>query len=171
MVAITLSNASDSGNQAITIEAQVESAQWFFSIPASLAHQLNLSQIDQREVHTDEGKTTHCPYVGPIAVRHQNRTCFTGAIVYGETVRLGASVMAELAPGPSPNPKSCVELLPYTESERVQSLTPATAHADELPGKSKRGTAKGILSRIKPDVQVSDEESRQSALEAKHDKK
>ena len=171
MVTITLFNANDARIHPITVEAQIDAGQWFFCLPEPIAHQLNLSQVDERELITSESKSQRCPYVGPIAVHLQDRTCFTGAIVYGEAVRLGAPVMAELALGSLPNPTSGVIALSYTENELVQSLTLQTAHVDELAGKTKRGVAKGLLSHIKADVQVSDEESRQSALDAKHDKK
>ena len=36
------------------------------------------------------------PYVGPIQIRFQNRTCFTGALVLGDTVLLGAVPMEDM---------------------------------------------------------------------------
>ena len=36
------------------------------------------------------------PYVGPIQIRFQNRTCFTGALVIGESVLLGAVPMEDM---------------------------------------------------------------------------
>jgi hypothetical protein len=36
------------------------------------------------------------PYVGPIQIRFQNRTCFTGALVLGDSVLLGAVPMEDM---------------------------------------------------------------------------
>ena len=36
------------------------------------------------------------PYVGPIQIRFQKRTCFAGALVIGDTVLLGAVPMEDM---------------------------------------------------------------------------
>ena len=37
-----------------------------------------------------------CPYVGPIEIKFENRGCFTGALVLGEEVILGAVPMEDM---------------------------------------------------------------------------
>ena len=49
-----------------------------------------------REVTTADERSHVVPYVGPIQIRFQNRTCFTGALVRGETVLLGAVPMEDM---------------------------------------------------------------------------
>lgn len=43
-----------------------------------------------------DGKKHQCSYVGPIAVKFENRGCFTGALVFGEEVILGAVPMEDM---------------------------------------------------------------------------
>nr|VFJ62365.1 MAG: hypothetical protein BECKDK2373C_GA0170839_10966 [Candidatus Kentron sp. DK] len=52
--------------------------------------QLGLEEFEKREVTTADGKRRPVPYVGPIQVKFENRTCFTGALVLGDGVLLGA---------------------------------------------------------------------------------
>ena len=55
-------------------------------IPEHIAVQLQLPEIEKREVTTADERSHVVPYVGPIQIRFQNRTCFTGARAW----RLGA---------------------------------------------------------------------------------
>ena len=43
-----------------------------------------------------DGKRLRCSYVGPIALKFENRGCFTGALVLGEEVILGAVPMEDM---------------------------------------------------------------------------
>jgi hypothetical protein len=43
-----------------------------------------------------DGSRTLIPYVGPIGVRFANRRCFTGALVMGDEVLLGAIPMEDM---------------------------------------------------------------------------
>ena len=58
-------------------------------IPEHLAIQLKLEAIDQREVTLADGQRKSVPYVGPLQVGFQKRSCFTGALVLGDAVLLG----------------------------------------------------------------------------------
>jgi clan AA aspartic protease len=82
-------------------------------IPEHVAAQLQLETIEKREVTTADDRSHVVPYVGPVQIRFQNRTCFTGAIVIGESVLLGAVPMEDMDLVVSPsrqtvtvNPKS-----------------------------------------------------------------
>ena len=43
-----------------------------------------------------DGRRRTVPYVGPVEVRFGNRRCFTGAMVLGNEVLLGASPMQDM---------------------------------------------------------------------------
>ena len=65
-------------------------------IPEHVSFQLRLQQVEDREVTTADGSKRLCPYVGPIEVRFGERTCFTGALVLGDEVLLGAVPMEDM---------------------------------------------------------------------------
>ena len=52
--------------------------------------QLALEEHERREVTMADGRRMLVPYVGPLLVRFENRSCFTGAFVLGESVLLGS---------------------------------------------------------------------------------
>jgi clan AA aspartic protease len=65
-------------------------------IPEHLAIQLNLAELERREVVLADGHRRAVPYVGPVEVRLRNRRCFTGAMVLGNEVLLGAIPMEDM---------------------------------------------------------------------------
>jgi clan AA aspartic protease len=65
-------------------------------IPQHIAVQLQLPEIEKREVTTADEQSHIVPYVGPIQIRFENRTCFTGALVIGDSVLLGAIPMEDM---------------------------------------------------------------------------
>jgi hypothetical protein len=52
--------------------------------------------MHKREVIVADGRRTLCPYVGPVQVTFANRGCFTGALVLGDEVLLGAVPMEDM---------------------------------------------------------------------------
>ena len=58
--------------------------------------QLNLSELEKREVTTAEGKHVSVPYVGPVQVTFANRSCFVGALVLGDGVLLGSIPLEDM---------------------------------------------------------------------------
>ena len=58
--------------------------------------QLRLEKLQEREVTIADGSKRLCPYVGPIEVRFGERACFTGALVLGDEVLLGAVPMEDM---------------------------------------------------------------------------
>jgi len=93
---IELSNPREPDLNPLTVEALVETGAMTICIPQHVAVQLSLPEIEKREVTTDDEKSHVIPYVGPIQIRFQNRTCFTGALVIGDTVLLGAVPMEDM---------------------------------------------------------------------------
>ena len=114
-------------------------------IPEHVAVQLQLPEIERREVTTADERSHVVPYVGPIQIRFQNRTCFTGALVLGDSVLLGAVPMEDMDLVISPsrqtivvNPKS-----PNIPSAVVKSAFCGTRGsyrcANAIPGMEPRG--------------------------------
>lgn len=65
-------------------------------IPEHVSIQLRLETLQEREVTTADGSKRLCAYVGPIEVRFGERACFTGALVLGDEVLLGAVPMEDM---------------------------------------------------------------------------
>jgi clan AA aspartic protease len=93
---ITLRNALDDRLAPFTAEALVDTGALLLCLPEHVATQLKLPTLQQREATTADGRTNLCPYVGPIEVSFGNRSCFVGALVFGEEVLLGAVPMEDL---------------------------------------------------------------------------
>ena len=65
-------------------------------IPEHVAIQLDLSELEKREVTLADGSRRLVSYVGPVEVHFVNRSCFTGAMVLGDEVLLGAIPMEDM---------------------------------------------------------------------------
>ena len=65
-------------------------------IPKHVAMQLELQELYQQEIMTATGQKYCCPYASPIEVVFENKTCFTGALILGEQVLLGSSLVDEM---------------------------------------------------------------------------
>ena len=93
---IELSNPSQPGLSPLSVQALVDTGAMTICIPEHVAVQLKLPEIEKREVTTADEKPHVVPYVGPIQIRFQKRTCFTGALVIGDSVLLGAVPMEDM---------------------------------------------------------------------------
>jgi len=93
---IQLSNPSKPELKALTIHAMVDAGAMTICIPQHVAVQLQLPEIEKREVTTADERSHVVPYVGPIQIKFENRTCFTGALVIGDAVLLGAVPMEDM---------------------------------------------------------------------------
>jgi clan AA aspartic protease len=82
--------------QAVEVEALADTGSVFLCIPVHVQIQLALEEFDRREVTLADGKRQFVPYVGPIELRFKNRSAFTGAIVLGTEVLLGAIPMEDM---------------------------------------------------------------------------
>ncbi len=100
---LQLSNAREPRLAPIVVSALADSGALHLRVPAHVALQLDLEELERREVTLADGARDLLPYVGPLMVRFGNRTCFTGAMVLGEEVLLGAIPMEDmdLVVGPS----------------------------------------------------------------------
>lgn len=81
---------------AVEINALVDTGAVHLCIPEHLAIQLDLKELERREVTLANGHKITVPYVGPVEVSFKNRRCFTGAMVLGDEPLLGAIPMEDM---------------------------------------------------------------------------
>ncbi len=93
---LVLSNARDSKLAPITVNALVDTGALHLCIPEHVALQLSLDELERREVTLADGAKHIVPYVGPIKVQFGNRSCYTGAMMLGDDVLLGAIPMEDM---------------------------------------------------------------------------
>ena len=93
---ISLGNPKNRTLKTIVVEALPDTGALHLCIPEHVALQLDLEELYKREVTTADGKTHLCAYVGPIELKFENRACFTGALVLGKEVLLGAVPMEDM---------------------------------------------------------------------------
>lgn len=80
----------------VEIEALADSGAVHFCIPRHTQVQLELDEIDKKEVTLADGSIKLVPYVGPIELRFKNRIGFAGALVMGDQPLLGAIPMEDM---------------------------------------------------------------------------
>jgi len=93
---IDLKNPGDSSLEPITVKALVDTGAITLCIPEHVAVQLKLDELEKREVKTADGRSRLIPYVGPLQIRFENRNCFTGALVLGQSVLLGSVPLEDM---------------------------------------------------------------------------
>jgi clan AA aspartic protease len=91
----SLSNPTRPDLAPLEVSALVDTGAVHLCIPEHLAIQLSLGELERREVVLADGHRRTVPYVGPV-VRFRNRRCFTGAMVLGNEVLLGAIPMEDM---------------------------------------------------------------------------
>jgi clan AA aspartic protease len=105
---VLLTNVRDDRLAPITVHALVDTGAVHLCIPESVALQLNLEEIERRQVTIADGSTLSVPYVGPIKVSMGNRSCFTGAMVLGNQALLGAIPMEDMDLIARPNSRDVI---------------------------------------------------------------
>ena len=90
---IRLANAAKPDLEEIDANALVDSGAMDLCIPEHVAIQLKLQKAEDREVTLADGKRQVVSYVGPVRVEAFGRSTFTGALVLGNEVLLGAIAM------------------------------------------------------------------------------
>ena len=93
---IKLSNAKDSGLRSVDTHCIVDAGATYLCITHEIALQLKLEELQKRDVKLANGQVIEVSYVGPIKVEFEDRLCFTGAMVMGDTVLLGAIPMEDM---------------------------------------------------------------------------
>ena len=82
--------------EAVEIDALADTGALHLCIPQHIQIQLQLEEIDTKEVTLADGSRRLVPYVGPIELRYKNRVGFSGALVMGETPLLGAIPLEDM---------------------------------------------------------------------------
>ena len=95
-VQISLANSTRPELAPVSVLALADSGAVHLCIPEHLAIQLQLAELERREVVLADGHRRCVAYVGPVEVRFANRRCFTGAMVLGDEVLLGAIPMEDM---------------------------------------------------------------------------
>lgn len=93
---ISISNPGKPELKAVSVNALVDTGALMLCIPEHLQLQLDLKEEDKREVTTADGARHLIPYVGPVNIKFENRSCFVGALVIGDEVLLGAVPMEDM---------------------------------------------------------------------------
>ena len=87
---IKVSNPTKTDLKSIDIVCLVDTGAAYLRLPQHVANQLELKELQKREVILANGQSQLVPYVGPVKVEFENRICFVGAMVLGDQPLLGA---------------------------------------------------------------------------------
>ena len=93
---LRLLNPTYPEQQGLHVRALADSGAVHLCLPEHVALQLQLRELERREVVLADGRRRSVPYMGPVEVRFANRRCFTGAMVLGDEVLLGAIPMEDM---------------------------------------------------------------------------
>lgn len=115
---IRLANAARPELEELDANALVDSGAADLCIPELVAKQLRLEKVEERMITVVDGRQVVVDYVGPIRVEVFGRTAFTGGMVTGNQVLLGAIPM---------------ESMDVLVDPRRQQLIPNPAHPN-IPG-------------------------------------
>ncbi|TAN53656.1 MAG: clan AA aspartic protease [Methylococcaceae bacterium] len=80
----------------MAVRAMADSGALLMCIPQHVAIQLQLDELEQREVTLADGNRHLVSYVGPLQVQFANRRCYAGALVLGDEALLGAVPMEDM---------------------------------------------------------------------------
>jgi len=78
---ISLSNPRLPNLNKIEVLSLLDSGAFTLCIPEHVKIQLQLEELEKREVTLADGKKQLVPFVGPIQINFENRMTFTGALV------------------------------------------------------------------------------------------
>ncbi len=105
---IELSNPKDGNIRPIKVKSLIDTGSMHLCVPEHIAIQLELEELYKREVTTADGKKHLVPYMGPVSIKFENRACFTGALVFGDEVLLGAVPMEDMDVLVSPSKQALI---------------------------------------------------------------
>ena len=91
-----LSNPSKPSLDPLVVTARVDTSAVTLCIPEHIAVQLQLEEVEKREVTTADGSAHVVPYVGPLMIGFGNRHCYSGALVLGESVLMGSAPLDDM---------------------------------------------------------------------------
>jgi clan AA aspartic protease len=82
--------------QPVEVDALADSGAVHLCIPPHVQIQLDLEEITKKEATLADGSKHLLSYVGPVEMRFKNRIGFSGALVLGDEVLLGAIPMEDM---------------------------------------------------------------------------
>lgn len=92
----TFANPTRPTLEPLQATALVDTGAVHLCLPEHMAIQLNLIDLEKREVTLANGHSITVPYAGPVEIRFKNRRCFTGAMIMGDEPLLGAIPMEDM---------------------------------------------------------------------------
>ena len=93
---LLLTNPKKPELEPVETEALADSGAVHLCITEHIRIQLQLDEIDKKEVTLADGSQRLVPYVGPIEIRFKNCVGFAGALVMGDQTLLGAIPMEDM---------------------------------------------------------------------------
>ena len=93
---LTLSNSANRELESVRVKALVDTGALHLCIPEHIALQLELQELEKREVTLADGHKMLVSYVGPVKIGFGRRHCYTGAMVIGDEALLGAIPMEDM---------------------------------------------------------------------------
>lgn len=93
---VRLTHPSRSDLQPVEALCLADTAALMLCIPEHVALQLQLETLHWREITLADGSRKTVRYVGPVKVEVANRACYSGALVLGDQVLLGAVPMEDM---------------------------------------------------------------------------
>lgn len=93
---IVLRNPRKPELEGLEVEALADTDSLHLCIPEHICIQMKLEPIDQKEVTLADGGRRLASYVGPLEIHFGNRVGFSGALVLGDQVLLGAIPMEDM---------------------------------------------------------------------------
>lgn len=96
----TFANPVNRALQPLKALALVDTGAVHLCLPEHIAVQLDLKELERREVTLANGQRVgqrvSVPYCGPVEITFKNRRCFTGAMILGDEPLLGAIPMEDM---------------------------------------------------------------------------
>lgn len=114
---LTLRNPRQPELSPVKVEALADTGALHLCLPEHVRIQLELEEIDKKEVTLADDSRKLVPYVGPVEIRFRNRVGFVGALVMGNQVLLGAIPMEDMD----------LVVIPSTRSLEVNPASPNIA--------------------------------------------
>lgn len=93
---ITLRNPVRPKLGSVKVKALVDTGALHLCLPEHIAIQLQLNELEKREVTLANGKKQLAPYAGPLEVAFERRHCFVGAMILGDEPLLGAIPLEDM---------------------------------------------------------------------------
>ena len=116
---VVLSNPRLPELEPLQVDVLADTGATHLCIPEHVQIQLRLEVLEWREISLADGSSQSVPYVGPVQIHFKNRSGFTGALVMGDLVLLGAIPMEDMD----------LVVIPRTRSIDVNPASPNLARS------------------------------------------